>query len=239
MLDLMLDDLQDWHLAKRYYDLCFSTDIEAEWPARLALVKLWLRSYWAELIGGKGKGGKKHMGLFGVKRGIEAGVGGDELDTYGGARAGREAGQAGVENADEDENLDLVEWARKRQRDELDNTPYDDYLETGRAQRQRQRPRQRQANSQQPHGDDLDIDDDTDELFETLAIALLVIGFSGLMWVRGRWARQRAEREEDERRARGGAVPGVGIAGGPGVGPPAAAPGQGVEPLPFGFPPLP
>ena len=42
---------QDWHLAKRNYDLALETNPEASFPVRLALVKLYARSIWASLTG--------------------------------------------------------------------------------------------------------------------------------------------------------------------------------------------
>jgi hypothetical protein len=147
----------------------------------LSLVKLYIRSWWAQLMGGK----QKHLALFGLRKPIEDGLpdaaqaGG--LDGVGGAPDRR----PGIE----DEDLDLVEWARARERDELEDA-YDDYLETGRTAR-------RQSRLETEAGDAADGD-----LWETIAIALLVVGFSSLMWFRGRMARRREEREIADRRAR-------------------------------------
>lgn len=43
---------QDFHMAKRYYDLALETNSEAYLPVKLALIKLRARSYWNTLIRG-------------------------------------------------------------------------------------------------------------------------------------------------------------------------------------------
>jgi SEL1 protein len=45
---------QDFHLAKRHYDLALETNSEAYVPVMLSLGKLYLRSFWHTLMGGKG-----------------------------------------------------------------------------------------------------------------------------------------------------------------------------------------
>lgn len=50
----MLIYRQDFHLAKRYYDLALATNSEAYLPISLSLVKLYARSFWYSLKGGKG-----------------------------------------------------------------------------------------------------------------------------------------------------------------------------------------
>lgn len=144
----------------------------------LSLVKLYLRSWWAQLTGGK----QKHLALFGLRKPmIEDGL------------PGLKSAQANRQPSIEDE-MDEVTWARSRQRDELEDS-YDDYLETGRTARR---------NSRMDGGAD---GSEEGDLLETISIALLVIGFSTLMWWRGRVARQREEREQAERRARGQVPP--------------------------------
>jgi SEL1 protein len=44
---------QDFHLAKRHYDLALETNTEAYLPVVLSLIKLYGRSLWHTLIGGK------------------------------------------------------------------------------------------------------------------------------------------------------------------------------------------
>ena len=45
--------MQDFHLAKRHYDLAYETNSEAYLPVLLSLVKLYTRSIWHTLTGGK------------------------------------------------------------------------------------------------------------------------------------------------------------------------------------------
>lgn len=45
---------QDFHLAKRHYDLALETNSEAYLPVVLSLVKLYARSIWHTLMGGRG-----------------------------------------------------------------------------------------------------------------------------------------------------------------------------------------
>ncbi|KAG6889928.1 hypothetical protein C0992_003523, partial [Termitomyces sp. T32_za158] len=45
---------QDFHLAKRQYDLALETNSEAYLPVTLSLGKLYIRSFWHTLMGGKG-----------------------------------------------------------------------------------------------------------------------------------------------------------------------------------------
>jgi SEL1 protein len=61
---------QDFHLAKRHYDLALETNSEAYLPVTLSLGKLYLRSFWHTLIGGKGgvsiwnAGSEDHRGYY-------------------------------------------------------------------------------------------------------------------------------------------------------------------------------
>ncbi|KAJ7928457.1 hypothetical protein B0H13DRAFT_1967359 [Mycena leptocephala] len=45
---------QDFHLAKRHYDLALETSSEASFPVYLSLIKLYARSIWHTLMGGRG-----------------------------------------------------------------------------------------------------------------------------------------------------------------------------------------
>lgn len=46
--------LQDFHLAKRHYDLALETNSEAYLPVILSLAKLYIRSAWHTMMGGQG-----------------------------------------------------------------------------------------------------------------------------------------------------------------------------------------
>ncbi|KAJ7668547.1 hypothetical protein DFH06DRAFT_1182031 [Mycena polygramma] len=45
---------QDFHLAKRHYDMALETNSEASFPVYLSLIKLYARSIWHTLMGGQG-----------------------------------------------------------------------------------------------------------------------------------------------------------------------------------------
>jgi hypothetical protein len=45
---------QDFHLAKRHYDLALETNSEAYLPVILSLAKLYARSIWHTIMGGSG-----------------------------------------------------------------------------------------------------------------------------------------------------------------------------------------
>jgi SEL1 protein len=45
---------QDFHMAKRYYDLALEANAEAAYlPVKLSLIKLRIRSYWNKITNGK------------------------------------------------------------------------------------------------------------------------------------------------------------------------------------------
>jgi hypothetical protein len=150
----------------------------------LSLVKLYIRSWWAQLMGGK----QKHLALFGFRKPVEDGLP-DARNEGTFQRVEPGSNDAARQPTIDDDDLDLVSWARARERDELEDS-YDDYLETGRATR-------RQSRLETDSGDT-----EGGDLLETIGIALLVLGFSSLMWYRGRMAREREERDRAERRAR-------------------------------------
>lgn len=49
----MYGALQDFHLAKRHYDLAYEANAEAYLPVLMSLIKLHVRSVWHTLMGGK------------------------------------------------------------------------------------------------------------------------------------------------------------------------------------------
>ena len=53
---------QDFHMAKRYYDLAYELNKEAYLPVKMALAKLRLRSWWNAISGGKVNGIKEEEG---------------------------------------------------------------------------------------------------------------------------------------------------------------------------------
>lgn len=48
-----LEFVQDFHLAKRHYDMALETNAEAYLPVTISLIKLYARSIWHTLMGGK------------------------------------------------------------------------------------------------------------------------------------------------------------------------------------------
>lgn len=176
---------QDWHLAKRFYDLCKQTNAEAHLPVTLSLLKLHLRSWWSSFLGGK----QEHLAWFATptQRLPDAAGDGTMVDRL---EVERELAQ--------EEDMDVVAWARSRARDELDDT-YDDYLETGRAHRRHRQRQDEDGALMEGEGED-DIDD-------TIYVGILVAALTAAFWVRARQVRLRQERREAEARARGEAVP--------------------------------
>lgn len=207
-----LTSLQDWHLAKRFYDLCKQTNTEANLPVTLSLLKLHLRSWWSSFLGGK----QEHLAWF-----APSSAGQRMPDSARDAPAFETIDRLEVErDLAQEEDMDVVAWARSRARDELDDT-YDDYLETGRHRR-----------SRTPHDDEGasffggNPDDEDDAIHDTAMIGVLVAGLTWAFWLRARQVRRRQEREEAEARARGEPVP------------PRAVPDQGARPG-LDFPPMP
>ncbi|GJJ08477.1 hypothetical protein Clacol_002695 [Clathrus columnatus] len=161
---------QDFHLAKRYYDLALETNREAYFPVTLSLIKLHVRSLWNEL-----RGGGKGLTLW---RDVDE----DEQWHFGKAKEDQESGtkikqtelnDRGITSGNDDD--DPVQWARDRKgtEDTGDFGP-EDYFEAATRGR----------------GDT----QDSDEFVETMFLILLCILVSGLIYLRGRWVeRQRRE----------------------------------------------
>jgi SEL1 protein len=205
------DPLQDWHLAKRFYDLCKQTNTEANLPVTLSLLKLHLRSWWSSFLGGK----QEHLAWFAptTSQRMPDSAGDDSsFQTIDRLEVERDLAQ--------EEDMDVVAWARSRAREETDDT-YDDYLETGRIRRSR---------SQDDGGSFFggNPDDDDDDIHDTAMIGILVAGLTAAFWFRARQVRQRQEREEAEARARGEPVPPRAAAADP-----VARPGLDFAPVPI------
>ena len=115
---------QDFHMAKRYYDLALEMNKEAYLPVKLALVKLRMRSWWNGVSGGKVNGikedddedvkkGKWRGWMDWVNRFLDAA---EEMDA-------REAEQFARDNAGDDDLLGYAdhdgqngEYTRREQR---------------------------------------------------------------------------------------------------------------------------
>lgn len=204
------DRTQDWHLAKRFYDLCKQTNTEANLPVTLSLLKLHLRSWWSSFLGGK----QEHLAWFApsaVQRMPNPAGDDASFQTINRLEVERDLAQ--------EEDMDVVAWARSRAREETDDT-YDDYLETGRIRRSRSRDDDGSFFGVNP-------DDDDDDIHDTAMIGILVAGLTAAFWLRARQVRQRQEREEAEARARGEPLP------------PRAVPADPVARPGLDFPPVP
>ncbi|KAJ9122614.1 hypothetical protein QFC22_002043 [Naganishia vaughanmartiniae] len=207
----------DWHLAKRFYDLCKHTNSEAYLPVTLSLLKLHLRSWFSSFLGGSRQ---EHLDWFAPTQGMAEPTTTDTLDPL---EVERDLAQ--------EEDMDVVAWARSRARDEMEDT-YDDYLETGRVKRSSSSGR-RQGDHETTGEQYYDTTneegwDAMDELRDTAMVGLLVAGLTAAFWIRARQVRQRQEREEAEARARGEVVPPLPV-----------DPADGIARPGFDFPPVP
>ncbi|WWD21783.1 hypothetical protein CI109_106270 [Kwoniella shandongensis] len=163
--------VQDWHLAKRFYDLAKETSVEAYLPVMLSLVKLYVRSWWIDIKTG---GATPGLSLFEVEP-----TDLPPMTTWDRIKAlftdpfpqdNRPGGEGLLEPFDEDGNLEND-----------DSAVYDDNSGHGWIQGE-------------GYGDE------DEEFLEDMVILGLLAGTVGLVWVRARWAAAEREREERRRR---------------------------------------
>ncbi|KAL7413451.1 hypothetical protein BDY24DRAFT_388595 [Mrakia frigida] len=167
---------QDWHLAKRNYDLALETNPEASLPVNLALIKLYARSIYASLTGGP----QKSLSLWRPNHGAtphseDAWTIGNVKDGFKKRWAERDGVEGGAEGA---EPTAVAEepggWAEGRDAEE-EGRDFDGADWIG------------------MNGEREEYDDEEETWVETillLALCGLVAVFS---WLRGRWTRQRQE----------------------------------------------
>ncbi|KAI0062446.1 HCP-like protein [Artomyces pyxidatus] len=196
---------QDFHLAKRHYDVALETNLEAYLPVTLSLFRLYARSLWHTLKGGQGG-----LSLWAYEDGIEPVKqveGRKELD---GAR-----GTASTEKPAEEVEDVLVEddgpWYLGKARDEFNRRQRgreapgddDDPVEWARERR----------NAENERDSDLGPEDffeaalrgghrgeeDADEFIETMMLVVLCLVVSLLLYIRGRWV-ERLRREDQQQR---------------------------------------
>jgi len=189
---------QDFHLAKRHYDLAVETNSEAYLPVVLSLIKLHLRSLWHTLMGGRGG-----LSLFGDDD--------DARSYYDPPERGEIEGgsQPDDEHADETPEYDDGSWyygkARdlyKRQRGQEPNRlDEDDPVQFARERRLAESDREGDYGPE----DYFDgatrgqmREEDGDDFTETMLLVVLCVVVSALLYVRGRWV-ERMRREERER----------------------------------------
>ncbi|KAG9008956.1 ERAD-associated protein [Tulasnella sp. JGI-2019a] len=119
---------QDFHLAKRYYDMALETNSEAYFPVLLSLVKLYLRSFWYTFTGGT----EKTLTLWGLPSDEASddhwylGRAKEEFKKrWSGNQGQLDNGNAGVDGKSDEsggyvDDDDPVQWARDRKREELE-----------------------------------------------------------------------------------------------------------------------
>ncbi|KAI0359680.1 HCP-like protein [Trametes cingulata] len=202
---------QDFHLAKRHYDLAYETNSEAYLPVLLSLIKLHARSLWHTLMGGKNglsfwEGDEDGRSYY------------DHPDTRE-IDGGRENGQPALE---EGEELDDGPWYMGKARDEFNRRRRGHDPE--RVARDEEDPVQWARERRQAEAADRDADfgpedyfdaamrgnryreeDDVDEFAETMLLVVLCLLVSVLLYVRGRWVERLRQEEEQRRQANGNA----------------------------------
>ncbi|KAI1783963.1 HCP-like protein [Ganoderma leucocontextum] len=206
---------QDFHLAKRHYDLAYETNSEAYLPVLLSLLKLHARSIWHTLMGGKGgltiwdgeeeETTRSYYDQPEIEGGNDQGASQRSLDEgeefaddgpwyMGRAREEFNRRKRGQPDAGERERgrrrqeEDPVQWARERRQADADRDSADfgpDDYFDGAMRGQRYRE-----------------EEEVDEFAETMLLVVLCLMVSVLLYVRGRWM-DRIRREEEERRRQG------------------------------------
>jgi len=184
---------QDFHLAKRHYDLALATNTEAYFPATLSLIRLRIRKFWHTTILRDHKhdsppDADENPGIEGRRfedpyAGSPSEEYSDEFDDGWFVRKGQHKGAD--PQAREHSEEDAVEWARDRKNQEQDRDPDfgpEDYFDAAlRGNRER--------------------GEEDDELTETMLLISLVVMIAGLFYLRNRWV-ERLRRDEEERRRR-------------------------------------
>ncbi|KAH9485480.1 putative Sel1-like repeat-containing protein C1B3.10c [Psilocybe cubensis] len=195
---------QDFHLAKRHYDLALETNSEAYLPVILSLGKLYVRSIWHTLMGGQGGlslwGSDEEITKPAQGKQIEDGTlapGGEEAvdDEYQEEEDGpwyfgkakeefqRRSGQITDSRRPRREEEDPIQWARERrdadrERDsELGPEDYFDGMRAG-------------------NRDDAELD----EFGETMVLVILCLVISILLYIRTRIV-ERMRRDQREQQA--------------------------------------
>ena len=164
---------QDFHMAKRYYDLAYELNKEAYLPVKLALVKLRIRSWWNGVSGGK---------INGIK---------DEEGDDGRPKSFLEWLYRFLDAAEE---MDAAEAAQLAQQngDDIDGI-YNEPGMPGGDSEYAARERERNADGYEGEWDDFD-----DGLVESLIIISLAGALAALVY-----ARQQAQRRREEAARRG------------------------------------
>ncbi|EJT98843.1 HCP-like protein [Dacryopinax primogenitus] len=164
---------QDFHLAKRYYDLAMETNPGGYLPVTLSLIKLYARSIWYTISGGKNHG----LSLWDLRDATDEHwyLGKSKEDAK---KARRNSIDGGI---GERVGEDAVQWARdRRDRDEQGDFGPEDHLFSGEGE-----------------------DGESVEFVETLLLLILCGLLAWLIYVRTQWATRRAVEERRRRDAAG------------------------------------
>jgi SEL1 protein len=148
--------IKDFHLAKRYYDMALETNTEAYLPVVLSLIKLHLKSIWHTVSGGSQR--EKLLIWSEEPEGDSWYLGKSKADMKKKNRA-REK----VDGAQEGEDMDMVEWVRRKKDEEADSQGDfgpEDYFEGA----------TRRWDRGEGEGDD---DEDLETLVRTISIIIL------------------------------------------------------------------
>lgn len=198
---------QDWHLAKRFYDLSLETSPDAYLPVSLSLIGLYLRSWWIELVtqgeikglelygsprdqvlDGQGGEGMKEKslweqvkGLFSVDGDDYHQVGDGDYDTYDGNNEYRDHSGSGSG------------WDGPRDGGDGDGDGDGDVREDSRGSgsaprvgEEEEEGYERNRKMMRGRGG-MDDDGEEDEWMETVLILVVGLGVMGLVYLRGRW----------------------------------------------------
>lgn len=219
---------QDYHLAKRHYDLALDTNQEAYLPVVISLVHLHVKSLWYALSGGPDElnlwrfieeddvvspkkpethnidDGRDRTESANDEHGEESDDDEDGLWYIGKAKEDFKRRQQGGSGGPNDVD-DPVQWARDRRHAENNDRDSDfgpdDFFEGGMRGGHR-------------------VEEDVDEFAETMLLVFLCIAVSTLLFIRGRWM-ERVRRElnqqprDDQQNNNNGAVQqGAGEGGG-------------------------
>ncbi|KAI0302368.1 hypothetical protein B0F90DRAFT_1809833 [Multifurca ochricompacta] len=191
---------QDFHLAKRHYDVALETNVEAYLPATLSLFRLHARSLWHTLTGREG-------GLTLWSNDDDANPGRKELDEGPAASGASAPSEAGEDPLPEDDGPWYMGKAReefnRRMRDSAAPGDDDDPVQWARDRRNAELDRDsdlgpedmfdaalRGGNRENAEGD---------EFVETMVLVVLCLIVSLLLYIRGRWV-ERLRREEQQPR---------------------------------------
>ncbi|EJF57566.1 HCP-like protein [Dichomitus squalens LYAD-421 SS1] len=209
---------QDFHLAKRHYDLAYETNSEAYLPVLLSLLKLHARSIWHTVMGGK-----NGLTIWDSDEDNAARSYYDQPEIEGDADQGPK--QPSLDEVDE--FADDGAWYMGKARDEFNRRKRGQHDDRDRraareeedpVQWARERRQAEAAERDREGGGDFGPEDyfdaairgqryreeeDVDEFAETMLLVVLCLMVSVLLYVRGRWV-DRIRREEEERRRQGG-----------------------------------